>query len=462
MMAEMKSVTLRDRRMPGHTWFDNELIDVFGADLGPYGIAAYAVMARFCYGHSVTMSLRELQDRSGIKKDSLGRALKRLVELGLVIEREGPTPKSPSTYDLVDLKVLVGEIRAAARAQALSAKSVSHRDRSEEDNGTDAQGAPDGLPVANRQYTNGDAPEGAQSDEDAIEELEASDVSLEAEADCLPQRQGAQRPKNLKNLGNGAPTETDLSQNDPRFATDLSLTASRVNRQYTRLQDTRQVPAATAAWAASILAEIAPLGVVDAQASRQILESCRAANPDVTLEEILFWLGWLAEKAQQPRSGIRDPGAYVIRMVGDCVGGGQYTRLKAGVDRRRLEQEARESKRENGQVAAIAWDLYQPVAAALADAAWRAIRAALEKKVLPQSFETWIKPVRAVDFVDGELCLRVPSPEFQHIGDKYGDLIDEAIKQQGLGVTNLLILASPADLPVRGFFSKPGTEGEGP
>jgi chromosomal replication initiator protein len=29
------------------------------------------------------------------------------------------------------------------------------------------------------------------------------------------------------------------------------------------------------------------------------------------------------------------------------------------------------------------------------------------------------------------LYVRVPSPEFQHLGDRYGDLIQEAIEQQG-------------------------------
>lgn len=58
---------------------------------------------------------------------------------------------------------------------------------------------------------------------------------------------------------------------------------------------------------------------------------------------------------------------------------------------------------------------------------WLQILAALEKKVIRQSFETWLKPTRYSHAAGRTLYVRVPSPEFQHIGDKYGDLIQEAI-----------------------------------
>ncbi|MGA2340200.1 MAG: chromosomal replication initiator protein DnaA, partial [Terracidiphilus sp.] len=63
---------------------------------------------------------------------------------------------------------------------------------------------------------------------------------------------------------------------------------------------------------------------------------------------------------------------------------------------------------------------------------WLQILAALEKKVIRQSFETWLKPTRFSHASGRKLYVRVPSPEFQHIGDKYGDLIQEAIDLQSL------------------------------
>jgi chromosomal replication initiator protein len=63
---------------------------------------------------------------------------------------------------------------------------------------------------------------------------------------------------------------------------------------------------------------------------------------------------------------------------------------------------------------------------------WLQILAALEKKVIRQSFETWLKPTRFSHASGRTLYVRVPSKEFQHIGDKYGDLIQEAIDLQSL------------------------------
>jgi chromosomal replication initiator protein len=63
---------------------------------------------------------------------------------------------------------------------------------------------------------------------------------------------------------------------------------------------------------------------------------------------------------------------------------------------------------------------------------WLQILAALEKKVIRQSFETWLKPTRYSHAAGRTLYVRVPTPEFRHIGDKYGDLIQEAIDTQSL------------------------------
>ena len=57
---------------------------------------------------------------------------------------------------------------------------------------------------------------------------------------------------------------------------------------------------------------------------------------------------------------------------------------------------------------------------------------ALEKKVNRTSYETWLKPTR-YDHAQGPiLFVRVPNPEFCHIGERYGDLISEAIENLGL------------------------------
>ncbi|HEX6466233.1 MAG TPA: chromosomal replication initiator protein DnaA, partial [Terriglobales bacterium] len=63
---------------------------------------------------------------------------------------------------------------------------------------------------------------------------------------------------------------------------------------------------------------------------------------------------------------------------------------------------------------------------------WMRILGALEKKVNRHSYDTWLKPTRYSHASGKVLFIRVPTPEFRHIGDKYGDLIYEAADSLGL------------------------------
>ena len=76
---------------------------------------------------------------------------------------------------------------------------------------------------------------------------------------------------------------------------------------------------------------------------------------------------------------------------------------------------------------------------------WLQILAALEMKVIRQSFETWFKPTRYSHVASRTLYVRVPSPEFQHLGDKYGDLIQEAIEQQELELDDVCFVTAEED-----------------
>jgi chromosomal replication initiator protein len=63
---------------------------------------------------------------------------------------------------------------------------------------------------------------------------------------------------------------------------------------------------------------------------------------------------------------------------------------------------------------------------------WLQILAALEKKVIRQSFETWLKPTRFSHAKGRILFVRVPSAEFRQLLEKYNDLIQEAIDLHAL------------------------------
>ncbi len=65
---------------------------------------------------------------------------------------------------------------------------------------------------------------------------------------------------------------------------------------------------------------------------------------------------------------------------------------------------------------------------------WVRIQGALEMKVNRQSYSTWLKPTRFSHIAGRVLFVRIPSAQFDHIGERYGDLIREAIEQMALEV----------------------------
>src|SRR6202789_1417097 len=77
---------------------------------------------------------------------------------------------------------------------------------------------------------------------------------------------------------------------------------------------------------------------------------------------------------------------------------------------------------------------------------WVRILAALEKKINRQSYETWLKPTRFSHINAKTLYVRIPAAEFQHIADRYADLIHEAIDQLALEVDNF-VFVTPQDDP---------------
>jgi len=95
---------------------------------------------------------------------------------------------------------------------------------------------------------------------------------------------------------------------------------------------------------------------------------------------------------------------------------------------------------------------------------WLRVLGALEKKINRHSYETWLKPTRFSHAEGSVLFVRVPKPEFRHVGEKYGDLIQEALDTLALGYDDVRFVteqedpAAPAATPVRhdgGFAPQP-------
>jgi chromosomal replication initiator protein len=76
---------------------------------------------------------------------------------------------------------------------------------------------------------------------------------------------------------------------------------------------------------------------------------------------------------------------------------------------------------------------------------WVRILGALEKKINRQSFETWLKPTRFARVTETTLFVRIPSAQFRHIGDKYADLIEEAIEKLELDVDKVVFETAEED-----------------
>ncbi len=74
---------------------------------------------------------------------------------------------------------------------------------------------------------------------------------------------------------------------------------------------------------------------------------------------------------------------------------------------------------------------------------WVLVLDALEKKVNRHSYETWLKPTRFSHSQGPTLFVKVPNPDFCHIGDKYGDLISEAIENLGLEYQDVEFVTDP-------------------
>jgi chromosomal replication initiator protein len=68
---------------------------------------------------------------------------------------------------------------------------------------------------------------------------------------------------------------------------------------------------------------------------------------------------------------------------------------------------------------------------------WVEILGALEKKINRHSYETWLKPTRYSHIEQKKIFVRVPTPEFRQVGERYADLIQEAIEALGLAVDDV-------------------------
>src|SRR5206468_9702864 len=108
-----------------------------------------------------------------------------------------------------------------------------------------------------------------------------------------------------------------------------------------------------------------------------------------------------------------------------------------------------------GQVPAAARENLIPMSVptpTLSSNPWLRILDALEKKINRHSYDTWLKPTRYSHSSNGIMYVRVPTAEFRHVGDKYADLIQEALDNLNMDYSDVQFVTpedDPAATPVR-------------
>jgi chromosomal replication initiator protein len=78
---------------------------------------------------------------------------------------------------------------------------------------------------------------------------------------------------------------------------------------------------------------------------------------------------------------------------------------------------------------------------------WARILDALEKKINRHSYETWLKPTRFSHCDERNIYVRVPTQEFKNIGERYGDLISEALDGLEMGFEDVIFVAPDPEQP---------------
>ena len=94
---------------------------------------------------------------------------------------------------------------------------------------------------------------------------------------------------------------------------------------------------------------------------------------------------------------------------------------------------------------------------------WLLVLESLEKKINKHSYDTWLKPTRFSHAKGKVLFISVPNAEFKLIGEKYADLISEALENLNLDYSDVEFVTEEAPVNVRhdGGFGPQSSHGTG-
>jgi hypothetical protein len=187
-------IEVRDNRNGGYLWMDNEILEVYGPAIGPYGIALYAALAMHANdkredGQIVWPAYETMADMTGMDRRSAIRAMKALQAVGLVYipKREKDAPRTSNHVTLLPIEKLPrGPARKPAR-RAARQKVAAMVAGDSQSLASDSQSPADDLLV-----TGSHQPSDSQSPEQSVRNKPAGD---EKTPPTTPPPEGAAAPR---------------------------------------------------------------------------------------------------------------------------------------------------------------------------------------------------------------------------------------------------------------------------
>ena len=100
-------IGIQDGRCPGWHWASNEILDIYGAQLGPYGLALYYALCRHANREGQSWpSYATLARETGMGKSQAIETMKLLVELKLLRkepQKDGAGAPTSNLYVLLEV-----------------------------------------------------------------------------------------------------------------------------------------------------------------------------------------------------------------------------------------------------------------------------------------------------------------------------------------------------------------------
>ncbi len=169
--------------------------------------------------------------------------------------------------------------------------------------------------------------------------------------------------------------------------------------------------------------------VPDQRALAAMISACQVLVPDLTTEEINFFLREKGSIVRSSRS-VENPTGFLLKVVPRCFEGDLFHEW-----RKQRQMVERATAEEVGKRAAVSM-IHEELDAAPADNFWTQIKSSLRETVNPHTFD-WLVPLLYLRLEGGKLLVWMPGEEWRHPALKLLEHIFAAIRDLALPVTQV-------------------------